>query len=106
MNRDSSTGGPNSYVGIQEDDYGGMSPAGTIIRDAWVFGLLPEQETCAGWSPAQMQQLYDRVHTAWGPYGHLVSKLPPDLAERHQRLHDAAISRARALGWSPMLEDD
>lgn len=94
------------YVGIQHDDYGGMSPAGTIIRDAWVFGLLPEQETCAGWSPAQMQQLYDRVHTAWEPYGHLVSRLPPELAERHQRIHGAAIAHARALGWAPMLEDD
>jgi len=97
---------PGVYVGIQHDDYGGMSPAGTIIRDAWVFGLLPEQEGCAGWTPALMQQLYDRVHTAWEPYGHLVSRLPPDLAERHQRIHGAAIARARALGWTPMLEDD
>jgi hypothetical protein len=106
MTRDSSSARPDHYAGIQHDNYGGMSPAGTIIRDAWVFSLLPEQETCAGWSPAQMQQLYDRVHTAWEPYGHLVSGLPPDLAERHQRIHGAAIAHARALGWTPMMEDD
>jgi hypothetical protein len=96
----------NSYAGIRNDDYGGMTPAGTIIRDAWVFGLLDESETCAGWSPGQMQQLYDQVHTAWAPYGHLASKLPPALAERHQRIHGEAFARARALGWTPLLEDD
>jgi hypothetical protein len=96
----------HGYAGILNDEYGGMTPAGTIIRDAWVFGLLDENETCAGWSPAQMQQLYDRVHDAWQPYGHLVSKLPPALAERHQRIHGEAVARARALGWTPLLEDD
>lgn len=94
------------YVGVQHDDYGGMSPAGTIIRDAWVFGILAEDETCAGWSAARMQQLYDQVHAAWEPYGHLVSKLPPELAERHRRIHGHAFERARALGWVPMIEDD
>jgi hypothetical protein len=96
----------DGYVGIQHDEYGGMTPAGTLIRDAWVFGLLGEDENCAGWLPGQMQQLYDQVHTAWEPYGHMVSKLPPDLAARHQRIHGEAVARARALGWTPMMEDD
>jgi len=94
------------YEGIDKDVFGGMSPNGTLIRDAWVFGLLPETETCAGWTPDQFQVLYDRVHLAWEPYGHLVSKLPSDLAERHQRIHGAAIARARELGWSAELADD
>jgi hypothetical protein len=94
------------YIGIDHDDFGGMSPAGTIIRDALVFGLLPDHETCAGWSPAQMQQLYDRVYTAWEPYGHLVSQLPPELAARHEHIHGAAIAHARAHGWTPLMEDD
>ena len=33
------------YVGIDDDYFGGMTPIGTIIRDAWVFGILPESET-------------------------------------------------------------
>ncbi|MGE0370552.1 MAG: hypothetical protein AB7Q01_01550 [Gammaproteobacteria bacterium] len=94
------------YIGIDHDVFGGMSPAGTIIRDARVFGLLPDHETCAGWSPAQMQQLYDRVYVAWEPYGHLVSGLPPELAARHERIHGEAIAHARALGWTPLMEDD
>lgn len=94
------------YVGIDKDHYGGMTPTGTIIRDAWVFGILPETETCAGWTPGQLQHLYDQVHEAWEPYGHLVSRLPEDIAARHRRIHDAAIRRARELGWSPDLDDE
>lgn len=94
------------YEGIDKDVFGGMTPNGTLIRDAWVFGLLPETETCAGWTADQFQLLYDRVYHAWQPYGHLASKLPPDLAERHQRIHGAAIARARELGWSAELSDN
>ncbi len=95
-----------AYPGIDQDKYGGMSDVGKIIRDAWVFGLLPETETCAGWNYGALQQLYDQVYAAWEEYGHLVSRLPPELLERHGRIHGEAVKRAKALGWSPDLSDE
>ncbi len=95
-----------TYPGIDRDRFGGMTPTGNIIRDAWVFGLIPESETCAGWDAARIEQLYDRVTAAWEPHGHLASKLPPELRERHERIYGAAVRRARELGWEPELGDD
>ena len=95
-----------TYVGIEEDHYGGMTPTGNIIRDAWVFGLLPETETCKGWSAQRLQALYEEVYAAWEPYGHLVSRLPDELRQRHERIYGEAIARARAQGWEPPMEDD
>lgn len=97
---------PRGYVGIDDDDYGGMTPAGTIIRDAWVFGILPPEERCKGWAPGRLQNLYEQVWQAWEPYGHMASRLPPELAERHRLIHDEAIARAKALGWQAELGDD
>ncbi len=91
------------YVGLDKDVNGGMTPTGTIIRDAWVFELLDEGDNCTGWNYDRLQALYDRVYAAWAPYGHLVSKLPPELQERHQRIYDAAVRRAREEGWSPEM---
>jgi hypothetical protein len=54
-----------TYIGIDDD---GLSPTATIVRDAWVFGLLPR--------------------------------------ERHQRIYDEAIRRARQQGWNPELDDE
>lgn len=82
-----------------------MTPTGNIIRDAWVFGIIPETETCAGWTAQGIQDLYDKVTAAWAPYGHLASRLPPELRERHERIYRAAIERARAQGWNPELGD-
>jgi hypothetical protein len=98
--------GEKIYCGIDKDDFAGMTPNGTVIRDAWVFGILAETETCAGWNTGQFQMLYDKVYQCWQPYGHLVSNLPPDLAERHRRIYDEAIAKARVLGWSADLGDD
>ena len=89
------------YAGIDNDEYGGMTPTGNIVRDAWVFGIIPENQTCEGWGLKRMEELYDKVSAAWGPYGHLVSRLPNDLAERHARIYDAAIKMAREKGWTP-----
>jgi len=94
------------YAGLDQDEYGGMNPTGNIIRDAWVFDILPEEETCAGWSYDRIQALYDQVYQAWAPYGHLVSKLPEDLRRRHEAIYSAAVTRARELGWSAELGDD
>lgn len=94
------------YVGIDNDDNAGMTALARIVRDAWVFGLLPESETCQGWSAQQMQGLYEQVHTAWEPYGHLPSRLPEELRTRHARIHDAALERARAQGWDANLDEE
>lgn len=94
------------YQGIHDDKYGGMTTIGTIIRDAWVFGLLPEEEDCKGWSYDRIEIIYDQVSKAWEPYGHLVSRLPPELQERHKRIFDAAMVRARELGWNPELAEN
>ena len=95
-----------TYVGLDNEANGGMTAIGRIIRDAWVFGLLPEGDMCAGRSAADLQILFDRVHAAWEPYGQLPSRLSPELAERHARIHAQAIEQARAKGWSAELGDD
>lgn len=96
------------YPGIDKDPNCGMNPTGNIIRDAWVFGILPETETCEGWTLQGIDSLYDKVSKAWEPYGHLPSRLPPELAARHRRIYDDATRRARDRGWDPdsSLGDD
>jgi hypothetical protein len=94
------------YEGIDKDPSGAMNPTGNIIRDAWVFEIIPETETCAGWPVAGIDSLYDKVSAAWGPYGSLVSNLPDELKQRHKRIYDEAIARARELGWNPELSDE
>lgn len=95
-----------TYPGIHNDYYGGMTDAGRLIRDAWVFGILPESETCEGWDYGQLDNLYQQVEEAWAPYGHLVSNLPEELRQRHERIHNEGIRRARELGWQPDLSED
>ena len=94
------------YAGIDKDPKGAMNPTGNIIRDAWVFGLIPETETCAGWTVQGVDALYDKVSAEWDKYGLLVSGLPEALKERHQRIYTDAVNRARACGWNPELGDD
>jgi hypothetical protein len=94
------------YPGIHHDEYGGMTDVGRIIRDAWVFGILPETEGCENWSYDRINIIYDQVARAWEPYGHLASKLPPELRARHERIFAAAIARARELGWNVELGED
>ena len=95
------------YPGIDQDDEGAMNATGNIIRDAWVFGLIPESETCEGWTTQRIEALYGQVSQEWDKYGHLASNLPEELAARHRTIYDAAIVRARELGWDPdeMLND-
>lgn len=97
-----------TYMGIDKDPKGAMNATGNIIRDAWLFGLIPETETCEGWTTQGVEALYDQVTQEWEKYGHLVSNLPPELAERHRAIYDAAVARARELGWDPeeLLNDD
>ena len=97
---------PNTYVGIDQDINGGMTTIGKIIRDAWVFGLIPESETCKGWNLAGIDALLQRVNTEWDKYGCLVSHLPKELFERHQQIHGEWLERARTAGWSGESETD
>jgi hypothetical protein len=95
-----------TYAGIDHEDHHGMTMTGRIIRDAWVFGLLPEGEGFGGKGAGDLQNLFEAVHKAWEPYGQLPSRLPIDLAERHARIHAAAVDRAKAMGWDAELSDD
>jgi hypothetical protein len=95
---------PKRYVGIDKDINGGMTTIGKIIRDAWVFGILDESETCENWNLAGIDALLDKVNSEWDKYGCMVSNLPPDLAKRHREIHEAAIEKARQAGWSGELE--
>ena len=95
---------PDKYVGIDNDINGGMTQIGKIIRDAWVFELLDESQTCEGWNLAGIDALLDKVTAEWDKYGCLVSNLPPKLFERHQKIHGEAIEKARAAGWSGETE--
>lgn len=94
------------YPGIDKDTDGGMTPIGHIIRDAWVFGLIPESETCANWTHDRLEKLYDQVTEAWRPYGNLASRLPDELRARHERIYAEAIRQARERGWNAELGDD
>ncbi len=95
-----------AYCGIHNDHFGGMTPIGTIIKDAWVFGILPQSETCDNWSHDRLQIILDQTRQEWDKYGCLVSNLPDDLRQRHTEIHQAATVKAREMGWNPELGDD
>ena len=97
---------PKLYVGINNDVNGGMTTIGKLIRDAWVFGILEETETCEGWNFAGIDALLDKVNREWDKYGCLASRLPEDLFKRHQQFHDAAVEKAKKAGWSGEVETD
>lgn len=95
---------PKTYVGIHDDLFGGMTDTGKVIRDAWAFGLLPETETCAGWTPQGVEDLWHKVSAEWDKYGFLVSNLPDEMKQRYLRIQEDAVTRAKAQGWDPHRE--
>lgn len=97
---------PQKYVGINNEINGGMTTIGKIIRDAWVFELIPESETCEGWNLGGIDALLQKVNAEWDKYGCLVSHLPEGLRQRHERIHGEALAKARAEGWSGETETD
>ena len=97
---------PDRYVGLNNEINGGMTTIGKIIRDAYVFGLIPETETCENWNLAGIDALLQKVNAEWDKYGCLVSNLPQDLYERHRKIHGEAAEKARAAGWSGEVETD
>ena len=96
----------DKYVGINNDIHGGMTSIGKIIRDAWVFGLLPEDETCEGWNLGRFEALLQQVDAEWDKYSCMVSHLPAELRERHEKIHGEWIEKAKAAGWSGEAETD
>jgi len=94
------------YAGVDQDENGGLTHLGRMVLDAWVFGILPESETCAGWDGARMQSLYEQVYAAWKPYAHLPSRLPDDLRQRHAQIYAQAVVTARSRGWNAEPGED
>lgn len=92
------------YVGIHNDINGGMTDTGKIIRDAWVFGLIPESETCEGWLAPGLEELWRKVDAEWEKYGFLVGNLPDEMRERFYRIHNTAFLNAKDAGWDAELE--
>lgn len=93
-----------TYVGIHNDLQGGMTDTGRIIRDAWIFGLIPESESCEGWRAEAIEDLWRKVNAEWEKYGFLAGQLPPEIRERFDRIQAEAIARARSAGWDPDKE--
>ena len=94
------------YCGLDKDQFGGMTPIGNLIRDAWVFGILPEGETCENWTHDRLQAIHNQTQVEWDKYGCLVSNLPDELRERHSRINSDAVEIARKLGWEPEILDE
>lgn len=95
-----------TYAGIFNDEAGGMTHLGRVVMDGWVFGIIPESETCMGWDASQMQNLYEKVFAAWEGYGSMPSKLPDELRQRHASIYESAMDRGRKSGWNPELGED
>lgn len=94
------------YAGYYEDENGGMTHFGQMVRDAWTFRLIPDSEDCKGWNAGQMQILYEKITAAWEKYGYLPSRLPEELRERHMQIYLQTLAHAKAQGWDPELGDD
>jgi len=92
------------YVGVNNDLNGGLTNMGRGVLNAWVFNILPETETCEGWTFARIHLLMQEVDTEWEKYGLMVSNLPPELAERHDRIYSKFIKKASDVGWSGEVE--
>lgn len=97
---------PRTYPGIDNDVNAGMTSIGKIIRDAKVFGLIEDSETCEGWNLSRLDVLLHKVDIEWDKYSCLVSQLPEDLFKRHQEIYEKAVKDAKAAGWSGEQETD
>jgi len=91
----------NTYPGLENDVNGGITMIGKVIRDAWVFGILPETQTCKDWEFSRIDGISQQVNDEWDKYGCMVSALPDDLRERHKKIYDDAIADAKERGWDP-----
>ncbi len=83
-----------------------MTDTAKIFRDAWVFGIIEESETCEDWLPQGIEDLWKKVNLEWEKYGFLVGNLPDELRERFMRIQNEAMEKARAADWNPDLGYD
>lgn len=93
------------YPGYMQDGHG-MTVLGRLVLDAWLFGVLPREQDCAGWDLGRMQGLMQQVQEKWDENGLFPGRLEPGLRQRHEELYAWATERARGLGWNPALGDD
>ena len=94
-----------TYSGFNEDAHG-ITMLGRIVLDAWLFGLIPRDQDCAGWDLPRMQTLMGQIEAKWDQFGNLPSHLPDDLRQRHAELYAWATERARLRGWNPELDEN
>jgi hypothetical protein len=94
-----------TYSGFNQDTHG-ITMLGRLVLDAWLFGLVPREDDCAGWDLQRMQGLTSQVEAKWDEYGNLPSRLPDDLRQRHAELYAWATECARTRGWDPELDED
>jgi hypothetical protein len=94
-----------TYCGLDEDKHG-ITQLGRIVLDARLFGLIPDDEDCAGWDQQRMQVLANAVEQHWDAHGGLPSRLPEDMKARHAAIYATAMERARTRGWNPELGED
>ena len=94
------------YSGLKNDGNGGMTHFGKMVKDGWVFGIIPDSEDCKGWDSGQMQALSDKICNEWKKYANLPSLLPDGLKQRHAKIYQDAIAYAKEHGWNPDLGDD
>ena len=92
---------PKVYPGMDNDVNGAMTAIGKIIRDAWVFDILPETEKCEGWQISRIDAIREQVNQEWDKYSCMVRNLPEELRARHKRIYDEAIAQAKTRGWDP-----
>lgn len=92
---------PKIYPGLNNEMNGGMTTVGKMIRDAWLFDLLPETETCEGWTISRIDTLYQQVNAEWDKHSSMISSLPDELQAKHKRIYEEAIAKAKTRGWDP-----
>jgi hypothetical protein len=94
-----------TYCGFHRDGHG-LTLLGRVVLDAWVFGLLPDDQDATGWDLGRMQLLTDQVQAQWDAHGGLPSLLPPPLRQRHAERYAWATERARTLAWNAELREE
>ncbi|MCH9741913.1 MAG: hypothetical protein K0U21_01765 [Proteobacteria bacterium] len=92
---------PQTYPGLDNDQWGGFTHTGEIIRNARIFGFIPENETCQGWRMDQIEVLWDKVNDYWDQHGAQANKLPPEVFSKFEQVHAAAMEKAKSMGWTP-----
>ena len=66
---------------------------GRVIRDAWVFGIVPESESCDGWTIQALVQLEHKVNEVWKKYDFKAANLPPHIRTHFDRIYGAEAQR-------------